>query len=86
MTALVHNFAALLTPHPDNNECLTRWIDQTQAQDLPHLRAVTRGLELDRPAVNAALTHAFHGQGRDLADRGRVAVRVLPVDAGRQRP
>jgi transposase len=30
------------------------------AEDLPHLHAFTRGLELDRSAVNAALTQPFH--------------------------
>jgi transposase len=60
LAALVGDFAALLTPDPDNDEHLTRWIDQARAEDLPHLHAFTRGLELDRPAVNAALTQQFH--------------------------
>jgi transposase len=39
---------------------LTTWIEQAQAEDLPHLHAFTHGLELDRHAVDAALTQPFH--------------------------
>ena len=47
--------------HPtDNDERLNCWIDQARGENLPHLRAFTRGLELDRPAVHAALTLPFH--------------------------
>jgi transposase len=60
LAALIGDFAALLAPTPGNNECLTRWIEQARAEDLPHLHAFTRGLDLDRPAVNAALTQRFH--------------------------
>jgi hypothetical protein len=56
LAALVSDFAALLTPNPGNDEHLTRWINQARAEDLPHLHAFTRGLELERPAMNAALT------------------------------
>lgn len=63
MTALgtlIGDFATLLAPDPDNDERLTSWIDQARAENLPHLHAFTRGLELDRHAVNAALTLPFH--------------------------
>lgn len=60
LTALVRDFAALLTPDPGNNERLTSWIAQALAEDPPHLHAFTRGLDLDRPAVNSALTLTFH--------------------------
>ncbi len=33
--------------------------------DLPHLHTFTRGLGLDRNAVDAALTHAFHNGGTE---------------------
>ncbi|MCI2424383.1 ISL3 family transposase, partial [Saccharopolyspora sp. K220] len=60
LAALIGDFAALLTPDPDNHERLTSWIDQARAENLPHLHAFTRGLELDRHALNAALTLPFH--------------------------
>lgn len=60
LAGLVGDFAGLLTPTAGNDERLTRWIDQARAEDLPHLHAFTRGLELDRHAVDAALTYPFH--------------------------
>lgn len=60
LAALVGDYAALLRPHPGNDESLTHWIDQARAEDLPHLHAFTRGLELDRQAVNAAPSLTFH--------------------------
>ncbi len=60
LAALISDFAGLLTPDPGNDERLTVWIDQARAEDLPHLHAFTRGLELDRHAADAALTQPFH--------------------------
>ncbi len=60
LTDLVHDFAALLTPAEANSELLTTWITNARAEDLPHLHAFTRGLDLDRDAVNAALTTTYH--------------------------
>ena len=60
LAALIGDFAALLTPDPGNDERLTRWIEQARVEDLPHLHAFTRGLALDRHAVDAALTQPFH--------------------------
>lgn len=54
------DFAALLTPAPGNDACLTSWIAQVRAEDLPHLHTFTRGIDLDRRAVNAALTLSYH--------------------------
>lgn len=56
LAAVVAGFAELLTPQPGNADRLSAWIVQAHAADLPHLHAVTRGLERDRDAVNAALT------------------------------
>jgi transposase len=39
---------------------LTGWINQARTEGLPHLHAFTRGLDLDRHAVTAALTQPFH--------------------------
>lgn len=60
LAGLVRSFAALLTPAEGNDEHLTDWITQARAEDLPHLHAFTRGLNLDRDAVNAALSLPFH--------------------------
>ncbi len=60
LAGLVGDFAALLAPTAGNELRLTGWIDQARGEDLPHLHAFTRGLELDRDAVNATLTCPFH--------------------------
>jgi transposase len=60
LAGLVGEFAALLTPADGNDERLTSWIEQAQAEDLPDLNAFTHGLDLDRQAVDAALTQPFH--------------------------
>jgi hypothetical protein len=51
LAGLVADFAALLTPAAGNDERLAGWINQARTEDLPHLHACTRGLELDRHAV-----------------------------------
>ncbi len=61
----MRSFAALLTPADDNAKQLTGWITQARAEDLPYLHAFTRGLELDRDAVNAALTCNYHNGGTE---------------------
>ncbi len=65
----MRSFAALLTPADGNAEQLTAWITEAQAEDLPHLHAFTRGLELDRDAVNAALTCDYHNGGTEGVKR-----------------
>lgn len=63
MTALadlVRSFADLLKPAAGNATKLTDWIAAARAVDLPHLRSLTNGLEIDRPAVDAGLTLPYH--------------------------
>jgi len=36
------------------------WAETARASDLPHLHAFTRGLDLDKQAVIAAVTLPFH--------------------------
>ena len=63
MTALpdlVRGFATLLTPAAGNEVKLTEWIATVRAVDLPHLRSLTNGLEIDRSAVDAALALPYH--------------------------
>lgn len=62
LAGLVADLAALLTPSAGNDERLASWINQARSEDLPHPHTFTRGLELDRHAVNAALTHPFHNE------------------------
>ena len=68
MTALadaVRSFAALLTPADENSDLLNGWITRVRAEDLPHLHAFTRGIELDRNAVRAALACPYHNGGTE---------------------
>ncbi|WP_433272632.1 ISL3 family transposase [Actinosynnema sp. CS-041913] len=63
MTALANltrGFAALLTPAVGNDVKPTDWIAAARAVDLPHLRSLTNGFEIDRSAVDAALTLPYH--------------------------
>ncbi|GAA1698085.1 hypothetical protein GCM10009680_42830 [Streptomyces yatensis] len=53
---LVRGFAVLLKPAAGNDVKLTEWIAAARAVDLPHLRSLTNGLEIDRPAADAGLT------------------------------
>lgn len=61
LARLVKEFAELLTPATGNDTKLTEWITAVRACDLPHLHTFANGLELDRAAVNAGLTHPHHG-------------------------
>ena len=68
MTALagaVRAFADLLQPCEGNAERLQQWITTVRAADLPHLHAFTRGLDLDKDAVRAAVTLPFHNGGTE---------------------
>ena len=56
----IRSFAALLVPDPANAARLQEWITAARAADLPHVRAFTRGLDLDIQAATAALTLPFH--------------------------
>jgi len=63
MNALAHlvsTFAGLLTPAAGNDTKLTTWISDVRAADLPHLHSFCNGLEIDRAAINAALTLPWH--------------------------
>ncbi|MGW7448454.1 transposase, partial [Kitasatospora sp. NPDC054795] len=60
LAGLVHSFAELLTPAPDNDALLTEWIASARDAGLPHLHSFSNGLELDRAAVDAGLTLPHH--------------------------
>lgn len=65
LTEFVGSFAALLRPRKDNSARLDAWITAVRAADLPHLHTFARGLELDRDAVHAAVTMAYHNGGTE---------------------
>ncbi len=48
--------SAAWTPRQGNPGRLEEWIAAVRATDLPHLHAFTRGLDLDKEAVHAAVT------------------------------
>lgn len=60
LARLTGEFAQLLTPVEGNDAKLTDWITTVRAVDLPHLHSFANGLELDRAAVDAGLTHPYH--------------------------
>lgn len=62
---LIRHFAVLPDPADGNASRLSTWSTSAQAEDLPHLHTVTRGLEKDRAAVDAALTLPHHNGGTE---------------------
>ncbi len=86
MTALadlVRGFAALLKPAEGNDVKLTEWITTARAVDLPHLRSLTNGLEIDRAAVDAGLTLPYHnGRTEGVNTRTKRITRQMHGRAG----
>ncbi|MFD7408609.1 ISL3 family transposase [Streptomyces sp. NPDC059866] len=86
MTALadlVRDFAALLKPAEGNDVKLTEWITAARAVDLPHLRSLTNGLEIDRSAVDAGLTLPYHnGRTEGVNTRTKRIMRQMHGRAG----
>jgi hypothetical protein len=60
LAGLARSFAAPLRPDPASEVRLTDWAQTARASDLPHVHAFTRGLDLDKQAVIAAVTLPFH--------------------------
>ncbi|WP_443031255.1 transposase [Streptomyces sp. 3213.3] len=60
LSALVSEFARLLSPSPANAKALTGWIARALDADLPFLHSFATDLERDRAAVDAALTLPHH--------------------------
>ncbi|HET9139775.1 MAG TPA: ISL3 family transposase [Actinophytocola sp.] len=65
LSGLITSFAALLRPQDGNGERLDEWIATARTADLPHLHAFTRGMDLDRAAVHAAVTLPYHNGGTE---------------------
>ncbi|MBC7277079.1 ISL3 family transposase [Nocardioides sp. NBC_00368] len=60
LTSLITSFAALLTPCDANDTQLDAWITAVREADLPSVHSFSRGLDLDRAAVDAGLTLPHH--------------------------
>ncbi len=83
LASLVRGFAALLTPAAGNDVKLTEWIAQARAVDLPHLRRLTNGLEIDRSAVDGAITLPYHnGRTEGVNTRTKRIMRQMHGRAG----
>ncbi|MGP4105359.1 ISL3 family transposase [Nonomuraea sp. KM90] len=83
LARLVRDFAALLTPAEGNDAKLTTWITTVRAEDLPHLHGFANGIELDRDAVNAALTLPHHnGRTEGVNTRTKKIMRQMHGRAG----
>jgi hypothetical protein len=55
-----HVLRSAAGPDVGNDASLRQWIADVRAADLPHVHALTRGLNLDIQAATAALTLPFH--------------------------
>ncbi|WP_455713494.1 ISL3 family transposase [Streptosporangium canum] len=83
LTRLVHAFAELLIPAAGNDAKLTAWITAVRTADLPYLHGFSNGLELDRAAVNAALTMPHHnGRTEGVNTRTKRIMRQMHGRAG----
>jgi transposase len=60
LARLTNVFGQLLTPAEGNDAKLTTWIADARAANLPYLHSMVHGIDLDRAAVDAALTLPFH--------------------------
>ena len=60
LSALIGQFATMLTPQAANAERLGQWMARVRAANLPTLSSYANGLERDRDAVEAALTLPYH--------------------------
>jgi len=86
MTALAElerGFATLLKPAEGNDMHLTQWMASARSAGLPHLRSFTKGLEIDRRAVNADLTLPYHnGRTEGVNTRTKRIMRQMHGRAG----
>jgi transposase len=65
---------------------LTEWITQARSVDLPHLRSLTNGLEIDRSAVDGAVTLPYHnGRTEGVNTRTKRIMRQIHGRAGLNR-
>ena len=65
LAGLIGSFATVLRSRTGNDTRLDEWIITARAADLPHVHALTRGLDHDPDAVNADLTLPYHNGGTE---------------------
>ncbi|SDP98171.1 Transposase [Lentzea jiangxiensis] len=83
LASLIRGFAALLTPAEGNDVKLTEWITQVRSVDLPHIRSLTNGIEIDRSAVDSAVTLPYHnGRTEGVNTRTKRIMRQMHGRAG----
>lgn len=83
LARLITGFAQLLAPAEGNDTKLTDWITAARAVGLPQLHSFCNGLELDRAAVDAALTLPFHnGRTEGVNTRTKKIIRQMHGRAG----
>ncbi|SES26791.1 Transposase [Lentzea xinjiangensis] len=83
LASLIRGFAALMTPAAGNDVKLTEWIVQARAADLPHLHSLTNGLEIDRSAVDSAVTLPYHNDRTEgVNTRTKTIMRQMHGRAG----
>jgi transposase len=79
----IRDFAALLVLDPGNAARLQERITAARAADLPHVHALTRGLDLDTQAATAALTLPFrNGRTEGVNTRTKMIKRQMYGRAG----
>ncbi|MBB2744032.1 UNVERIFIED_ORG: transposase [Microbispora rosea subsp. rosea] len=75
--------AELLSPAAGNDAKLAAWLTDARAANLPHLHGFANGLELDREAVNAAITLPHHnGRTEGVNTRTKRIMRQMHGRAG----
>jgi transposase len=83
LALLTGEFAKLLTPAEGNEAKLTTWITTADTTNLPHLHSFVNGIELDRAAVDAALTLPYHnGRTEGVNTRTKRIMRQIHGRAG----
>ncbi len=83
LAALIRSFAALLRPDPANEARLKDWAETAGPATPPHMHAFTRGLDLDKQAVIAAVTLPFHnGRTEGVNTRTKMIKRQMYGRAG----
>ena len=81
-SALIGQFAAMLTPRAVNAERLGQWITRVRAANLPTLASFATGVERDQDAVEAAVTLPYHN-GRTEGVNKKIIMWNLFCQAGR---
>jgi hypothetical protein len=85
-SGLITSFATLPRPQDGNSERLDEWITTARAADLPRLHAFTRGMDLDRAAVHAAVTLPPTQRGNRRREHQDQTAHAADARTGRLQP